>query len=378
MTTHPCPEIWNLDDDLRGALIRGVLDQSKTIEDQTSLLEKEPHRHDYIHNIFRSLHIIKGNLKMCQLNRMVEYLDHLEDMFEGLRSGSYDFSSTLSEAFLLSLDVLKACLQSAMENYIIGKAEISEIETVLHKLAQSNSQSADKAAGKIVDTITRLFINEPTAAKPATNTVAQDVKRAYPAPFYQPNAEEDLGFFSSLSEKVDSISVHWEGRNQCILELCKDINAQLHHVVPEEQLHAAVLMHDFGMLLIPAGILEKRGTLALQEIAELKKHPVISAEFMRRFNHWDIATDMVLQHHERFDGMGYPYKLKGSEIHPGAVIIAIADTFYSITNSRADRIHKKSVLRAVAEINSCANKQFAIEIVHAFNDVFKNKWCKAS
>jgi len=76
---------------------------------------------------------------------------------------------------------------------------------------------------------------------------------------------------------------------------------------------------------------------------------------------------MVKQHHEKYDGSGYPGGLHGADIHPGAMIIALADTFYAVTHARADRSYKKSLFSAVSLINGQSGEQFDPGFVEHFN-----------
>ena len=94
-------------------------------------------------------------------------------------------------------------------------------------------------------------------------------------------------------------------------------------------------------------------------------------EFVRRMSQWQEAALIISQHHERFDGAGYPAGIAGAEIHSGARIMAILDAFYAIINSRADRAQRRSILRAVSEINACAGSQFCPVWVDYFNQVVR-------
>ena len=80
---------------------------------------------------------------------------------------------------------------------------------------------------------------------------------------------------------------------------------------------------------------------------------------------------MVLAHHERFDGTGYPNGVVGHAIHPGGQMLSIVDTFCSITNERSDRTFKKSLLSAISEINANIETQFDPDMVHVFNEVVR-------
>jgi putative nucleotidyltransferase with HDIG domain len=125
------------------------------------------------------------------------------------------------------------------------------------------------------------------------------------------------------------------------------------------------LLHDIGKIGVPDAILLKPGPLTPGEWEEMRKHPDIGFQIVQGIPFLDSASDIVLSHQERFDGGGYPRALTGKEIHIGARIFAIADTFDAITS---DRPYRKGVSfdQARAEIVRCSASQFDPECVSAF------------
>lgn len=105
------------------------------------------------------------------------------------------------------------------------------------------------------------------------------------------------------------------------------------------------MVHDVGKLTLDKKLLNKSGTVSAEEVAELRTHSRAGAELLQSYTAIPAVILSVLQHHERFDGTGYPAKLKGETIHPFARIISIADAFDSLTS---DRPHRKKVSAADA------------------------------
>ena len=105
----------------------------------------------------------------------------------------------------------------------------------------------------------------------------------------------------------------------------------------------------------------------------LQQHPLQMYGLMRQMPDWQEAALMVYQHHEHFNGKGYPNGITGKDTHTGAQIIAVADAFYSLTNNRTDRGYKRSLNRSLSEINKCNSSQFAPQIVEAFNAALVDK-----
>lgn len=104
-----------------------------------------------------------------------------------------------------------------------------------------------------------------------------------------------------------------------------------------EKIHIAAHLHDIGKIGVPDAILNKEGKLSEEEWLYIKRHPEIGADILRRSKKLSELMDMVLYHHERVDGKGYPSGLKGKEIPLGARIIAICDSVDAITSNRSYR-----------------------------------------
>jgi putative nucleotidyltransferase with HDIG domain len=106
------------------------------------------------------------------------------------------------------------------------------------------------------------------------------------------------------------------------------------------KIRLAATVHDVGKLVVPLAILNKPGKLTVEELGVIERHAPVGADMVSRIGD-DELTQMVAHHHERIDGSGYPSQLSGSEIPPGARIIAVADTFDALTSTRAYRPAKR-------------------------------------
>ncbi len=128
--------------------------------------------------------------------------------------------------------------------------------------------------------------------------------------------------------------------------------------------HAAVLA-DIGKMEIAEGILSKEGDLNEQEWSEMRRHPELGAKILADILNLSDAAEVVLAHHERFDGQGYPYGLKGDDIPVGSRIYAVADAYIAMTS---DRPHRKKMSHEMAlnEILRNSLTQFDPAVVRAF------------
>ena len=104
-----------------------------------------------------------------------------------------------------------------------------------------------------------------------------------------------------------------------------------------EALHAAALLHDIGKLAVPEHILTKPGKLSPEEFAKMKVHPVVGAEIVEQVQFPYPVAPIVRAHHEKWDGSGYPFGLKGEEIPLSARILTAADCLDALTSDREYR-----------------------------------------
>ena len=135
------------------------------------------------------------------------------------------------------------------------------------------------------------------------------------------------------------------------------------------------LLHDIGKIGISDTILLKPAKLTEEEWMEIRKHPDIGYQILRGISFLEGAAEMVRQHHERFDGTGYPRGLAGDEILLGARIFAVVDTFDAMTS---DRPYRKALNYQTAreEIIRCSGRQFDPKLVACFLQIPEDTWFK--
>jgi putative nucleotidyltransferase with HDIG domain len=135
-----------------------------------------------------------------------------------------------------------------------------------------------------------------------------------------------------------------------------------------EEIGRGALLHDVGKIGVPDAVLLKPGKLTSEEWTEMRKHPDIGYQMIQSIPFLSTPATIVLSHQERFDGTGYPRKLRGEEIHIGARIFAVADTLDAMTSDRPYR-KATSFENAMAEVQRCAGSQFDPQVVRAFTDI---------
>ncbi len=143
-----------------------------------------------------------------------------------------------------------------------------------------------------------------------------------------------------------------------------------------DRLEWAGLLHDVGKLLVPAAILAKRGPLTDAEFAIVQQHPEHGRALVAPLTPWlGDAARAVWEHHERWDGAGYPRGIAEEDISLFARIVSVADAFDVITSTRS-YTRRRSRRAARAELVRCAGTQFDPAVVSAFvaGEIGTDRW----
>jgi len=132
-----------------------------------------------------------------------------------------------------------------------------------------------------------------------------------------------------------------------------------------EKVYVAGLLHDIGKIVVPESILKKPGRLTAEEFIQIKRHVEYGVNILRKTERFKDVIPMIADHHERWDGSGYPVGKKGTEIQQGGRIIAVADAFDAMTSHR---VYRSSVSKQAAyrELRNCSESQFDPEIIKFF------------
>jgi putative nucleotidyltransferase with HDIG domain len=138
-----------------------------------------------------------------------------------------------------------------------------------------------------------------------------------------------------------------------------------------ETIYYGALLHDIGKIGISPDILKKRTRLTVKEFALIMQHPTKGANIVSQITDFKPFVHIVLYHHERFDGSGYPEGLKGKKIPFNARLVALVDAYDAMTSKRSYR-QAKGREKALDEIIKSTPSQFDPELVKAFVRVVKN------
>ncbi len=180
----------------------------------------------------------------------------------------------------------------------------------------------------------------------------------------------------TLRQVIETVASIIDARDNLVLGHSRNV-AEYSALIGEELrltpgqlalVRTAGLLHDLGKVAIPEAILHKPGTLTADEYALVKQHPATGKRILAEVDLLSEVAQMVGDHHERFDGMGYPQGIAGNAISIGGRILAVADTLDSILS---DRVYARArpLAEALAELDRYAGSQFDPAVVAALHRV---------
>jgi putative nucleotidyltransferase with HDIG domain len=261
---------------------------------------------------------------------MISGMQTVESAIGALRLGAFDY---LMKPF--DLRQVEAVVKRALEHHELLAAK-QRYENQLEELVEQRTAELDRALGSLEDAY-RSTLKALTAALETRDS-------------------ETHGH----SERVVSYSLRL-GR-----EYGLDA-AQL------KALEFGSLLHDIGKIGVPDSILRKPGKLTEEEWVRMREHPTHGQQILRGIEFLEGAARVVAQHHEKWDGSGYPLGLKAEDIDLCARIFAVADAFDAMTSDRVYR-RGKSYEDAARELDEWVGRQFDPKVVAAFHRVPRTDW----
>ncbi len=264
------------------------------------------------------------------------------------------------------IDVAVDAIRLGAYDYIVKPFNISQVTISVRRalerrrLLLENVQYKKSLEAKVVEKTIDLIRKNKKLEQQATllEDLLRDLRESY---------EATLDAMVSAIESRDYETKHHCRRVQAYAVLL----AERCGVSAEDlmEISYGALLHDVGKIGVPDSILLKPGKLTEEEWETMRNHTLIGYKMISRIKFLNKgAADIVLYHHERWKGGGYPYGIAGEEIPLGARIFSIADTFDAITSKR---VYKDAVPIDLAreEIERCSGDQFDPEVVEVFKTI---------
>lgn len=232
----------------------------------------------------------------------------------------------------------------------------------------------EKAIGSIVvDTFSRrdYSMDEVRVVQSVANQTAIAIERAR---LYQDLSDSYDRTLDALVAALDARDNETQGHSRRVVAFTLHLARKLG--VSEEEIaviRRGALLHDIGKIGVPDGILHKPTSLDEREWEVMRQHPEWGANILSGIAFLGDPADIVIAHHERWDGQGYPHGLKGESIPLGARVFAVADTLDAITSDRPYRAAQPYEVARI-EIKNGRRTQFDPLVVDAFLEISKEEW----
>ena len=277
--------------------------------------------------------------------------------------------------------VLK-CSVSGKKRFVSDKKLLisSRIEKRILKTSSVIRKGNFLAAPLISDDLIGIIIIRRANNKPAFEIFDQDILMTLVEQsiigiknlqLYEEQQKIVFGSIKSLVTLLDTRVPQEYTHSPYFSRLVAAIGQEMH--LDEKQIQSlkyASLLHDTGKVDIPIEILTKTSKLTPQEYNIIKKHPLKGAQILRPLQILKPVIPIILHHHERYDGTGYPSRLKKGQIPEGARIMAVADAFEAMVYGRPYR-ERKDISSAIKEIKKKSGTQFDPNVVEAFLKIIK-------
>ncbi|GAA6135254.1 hypothetical protein NBRC116188_20440 [Oceaniserpentilla sp. 4NH20-0058] len=354
--------IDNFDPDLINDLKDELVEKRQGCNDHLLSLESKPDDINTINLLFRDVHTVKGDLGIMGISQYLCLLQAIEDVLDTLRKSQNRLTPALGDVLLLSLDLTF----NELDSFINGGNEFdsTNYDDTAHLISTLASLKGNEYDQQIILILEKLA--------PETIPLEELEEAQHKLYFTEDEINEEVSFFLQLSLLVDQRSPYGPGRTERMFLLAMNMNQLAGNPINTHQLQAALYLHDLAMAFFPKGMADKASALSHNDWKWIKSHVKLVHRLISSFEVWHEASEIILHHHERLDGSGYPEGLKEFDICEGAKLLAIVDTFEAITQTRTYQpSQQRPMVRAIMEINQHVGTLYCPNWVEHFNQAVK-------
>jgi putative two-component system response regulator len=261
---------------------------------------------------------------------MISGMQTIESAIEALRLGAFDY---IMKPF--DLRQVEAAVRRALEHHALREAK-RRYENRLEELVEQRTAALDRALSSL--------------------------------------GEAYRSTLKALTAALETRDAETHGHSERVVTFSLRLGRELGLGKTEmTALEFGSLLHDIGKIGVPDAILRKPAKLDAREWEKMREHPTHGQSILRDIEFLEGAARVVAQHHEKWDGSGYPLGLRAEEIDLNARIFAVADAFDAMTSDRVYR-RARSYEAAAAELDEWAGRQFDPQVVEAFRRVPPEDW----
>ena len=355
-------QIADFDPDLVNDLKDELNEKRQSCNDHLLKLEDQPNDIATVHLLFRDVHTVKGDLGIMGISQYLPLLQAIEDVLDTLRNEERAYTPALGDVLLLSLDLTYSELHKFInDTHDFDQGTYQKLATMVAKLAKLHDDEAIQQALAIV----QMLAPETAPSKKAEEQQTKNY-------FSEDEINEEVAFFLQISLLLDQRSPYGAGRTERMFELALTMNQLAGNPIDSNQLQTALYLHDLAMGFMPKGMMNKASNLTQHDWQWVKNHVSLIHQLISPFDIWADAAEIILHHHERIDGSGYPNSLSENNICEGAKLLAIVDSFEAITQTRSYQdSQQRPMIRAIMEINQYSGTLYCPRWVEHFNQAVK-------
>lgn len=285
----------------------------------------------------------------------------------GVGPVDYSFSFTTFPTDTSSISELLTVLEQAMLlSKARGKSQISSFNEIREKEDIGTNKKTKEKWHEMLHRALPEIIIKKSSLKTGPEIIKTINKQILEHKEKKSYSADILDSIQSLALALDAKDSYTEGHSKKVSEyafiLAKQINLDLQEI---EWIRLAAVMHDIGKIGIPESILCKPSKLTKEEFDVMKKHPVIGARILKPIKPLEKVANLVLSHHEYWDGSGYPNGIEKTNIPIGSRIVSIVDAFQAMTSTRPYR-SSLPFEEAISRLKEGKEKQWDPDLVEMF------------
>ncbi|MCM8710259.1 diguanylate cyclase [Clostridium sp. SYSU_GA19001] len=369
------------------------------IEELKSLVNKDGLTGVYNHRYFHDA--LREKIKACEKENApisvvfidIDYFKHYNDLY-GHQKGD-EILSTIGSLLKNSVRKNDIVARYGGEEFAIIMPDASEkeafflAETIRKKVEETYFEGEEyQPNGRL--TVSIGVSVYPDKAKNDIDLIKSADDALYRAKFFNKNrvetytsildelkkdiAEEHIDLVTSVKTLISVINAkdkYTYGHVERVVTYCRMLADKLGLSKQDKQtLIYGAYMHDIGKINIAKDVLIKKMPLTQKEWEMLKQHPVNGVDIIKPVDSLNNIIPLILYHHERYDGKGYPDNLRGENIPYLARVLTVVDSFDAMTSNRPYN-KRKTYDEAIAELKKCSGTQFDPVIAHKFIEVIK-------
>ncbi len=250
-------------------------------------------------------------------------------------------------------------------NCICGACELESVAALDSVLSEVVAQlaSADTVGPGMVATL------EKRLGQIANSSHLEELAEG----MLSPNSESTLEALNALAASIDAKDPYTSGHSQSVAKLAEDLGDMLQlSAAHKNQLRLAAILHDVGKIGVVDKVLLKEGKLDEDEKLIMRMHPILGARILQPIKAFRQILNVVLHHHEWYDGSGYPDGLAGQNIPLHARIVSVCDAYHAMTSTRPYR-QRRTPEFAMAQLEAGKGTQFDPIIVDYFVQMMRKR-----